>query len=371
MPSGEAIGRVLERLETPKSKPIELARCTGLVSAATVRAQFDVPRFDNSSMDGYSVNSAQFTANRTGPAARISTGMPLPSDADAVVPWEHATKVTEDTISTTMPVESGQYVRRRGHDFATGDVIVERGATFTSAQLGALAAFGISECSTYPPPVVGILTTGSELRSANESLDNEASIFDSNTTMLHSLLVNAGVSEVRVATCADDHHETLARISELANSCDVVVTTGGASVGERDWVRQSVSELGTKTLWRVALRPGKPFFFDTVDQTPVFGLPGNPASAFTCFHVFVRPAIRRLMYRSSEPATVMARLSQRADNPGERTWICPVQLTDSIATPIESPSSQALSPILQAQGLIEVSPDSTLQAGTIVAVELI
>src|SRR4051794_24542878 len=304
----DAITRVLERVEPLPSEDVPVRDALGRILAEDARAAVDLPPFPTSAMDGFAVRAAD-TPGRLPVVARIAAGRPaprplapgeamgiatggvVPDGADAVVPIE---VVTDQGGAVEVPAaESGAHVRPRGGDLARGDVAVAAGAILRPAELAALAAVGIAEVACARRPRTAVVTTGSELRRAGESLA-PGQIFESNGVMLAAALASAGaLVEPQVSVADDDteHREAIRRGLEA----DVLVTSGGVSVGPHDLVRRIEQELGVdKVFWRVAVKPGKPVSFGVRGTTLVFGLPGNPVSSLVGFELFVRPAVLAL-----------------------------------------------------------------------------
>jgi molybdopterin molybdotransferase len=260
-------------------------------------------------MDGYAVRSddtpgtlpvaARIAAGRPAPrdlrpgeAMGIATGGVVPGGADAVIPFEYVVEHDND-VEIAEPVAPAANVRPRGSDLRAGDTVVARGVTLGPAQLGALAAAGIPEVACAARPRASVVATGTELRSPGEEL-GPGEVYEANGLILAAQLRSAGALAERLAVVADDedaHRETLDRGLEA----DVLVTSGGVSVGPHDLVRRIEAELGVEEVfWRVAVKPGKPVSFGVRENTLVFGLPGNPVSSLVGFELFVRPAVLAL-----------------------------------------------------------------------------
>jgi molybdopterin molybdotransferase len=304
----EARRLILGRVEPLPSEAVPLAEAAGRVLAEDARATVDLPPFPSSAMDGFALRAAdapgrlpvvaRIAAGHPAPrplgpgeAMAIATGGVVPEGADAVVPIE---VVKDDGDVVEVPAaETGAHVRPRGGDLARGDVVVEAGVILRPAELAALAAAGIAEVACARRPRAAVVTTGSELRRPGESLA-PGQIFESNGVMLAAALASAGaVVEPQVSVADDDteHREAL----EGGLEADMLVTSGGVSVGPHDLVRRIEQELGVEEVfWRVAVKPGKPISFGVRGSTLVFGLPGNPVSSLVGFELFVRPALLAL-----------------------------------------------------------------------------
>ena len=306
----EALRLVLERARPLPSERVALGQAAGRVLADPAVAYVDLPPFDSSAMDGFAVRAAdtpgefpvafRIAAGRPAPrpleageAMGIATGAAVPSGADAVIPLEYVVE-HDNAVAIEEPVAPGASVRPRGGDARRGDPVVAAGERLGPAQLGALAAAGVAEVSCARRPRAAVLTTGSELRSPGEQLE-PGQIYEANGAQLAS----AGAEPERLPAVADDrgaHRDALER--GLAG--DVLVTSGGVSVGPHDLVRSVGAELGIEEVfWRVAVKPGKPLWFGVRGQTLVFGLPGNPVSALVSFELFVRPAVLALQGAAS------------------------------------------------------------------------
>jgi molybdopterin molybdotransferase len=305
----EALGLVLERVRPLPAESVGLNEAAGRVLAEPAVASVDLPPFDSSAMDGFVVRAAdtpgelpvtfRIAAGRPSPrpleagtAMGIATGGAVPSGADAVIPVEYVVD-HDNSVAVDRPAEPGAFVRPRGGDARRGGVVIAAGERLGPAQLGALAAAGVAEVSCARRPRAAVLTTGSELRSPGEDLE-PGQIYEANGVILASQLASAGADAEQLAPAADEpeaHRGALERGLEA----DVLVTTGGVSVGPHDLVRSVGAELGIEEVfWRVAVKPGKPLWFGVRGATLVFGLPGNPVSSLVCFELFVRPAVLAL-----------------------------------------------------------------------------
>jgi molybdopterin molybdotransferase len=306
----QAQARVLEHIRTLPSERVSLATASGRVTAAPARSTVDLPPFTSSAMDGYAVRTADLPgmlpvvarvaagrpadrALAAGEAMEISTGGVVPEGADAVVPLEHVVQRDNDSVEFPEAVVSGANVRPRGGDAAEGSVVVDSGVVLGPSQIGALASAGVAEVECVRRPRVAVLATGTELARPGEPL-GPGQVYEANAVMLAAALAAAGAEVERLPAVADDeaaHRAAIARGLEA----DVLVTSGGVSVGPHDLVRAIEAELGVEEIfWRVAMRPGKPVSFGVRAETLVFGLPGNPVSSLVGCVLFVLPAVRAL-----------------------------------------------------------------------------
>ena len=305
----EALQRVLEHVRPLPSEPVPIGAAAGRVLAEDARAVVDLPRFPSSAMDGFALRAAdtpghlpvvaRIAAGRPSPrplgpgeAMGIATGGVVPEGADAVVPIEHVTDEGE-SVAVPTAVARGANVRPRGGDVREGGTVLEAGSSLSPPRLAALAAAGVATVRCAGRPRVAVVATGTELRAPGEPL-GDGEIYESNGLMLAALLAEVGADVVpseRVADEPAEHEAALARGLEA----DVLVTSGGVSVGPHDLVRGTIASLGAREVfWGVAMRPGKPFSFAVRGDTLVFGLPGNPVSSLVGTLLFVRPAIRAL-----------------------------------------------------------------------------
>ena len=305
----------------PVLHPFEqtLLDAQGCAVGTDLASTVDLPSFDNSAMDGYAVHAVDIAgATAEQPvrlpvsgdiaagadnavdvpsrmAARIMTGAPLPKGADAVVPVEF-TDGQMVTVGVHRPVPPGMHVRRQGEDTKAGEILVNRGTRLTARHIATLAAAGIYRVNAHPRPRVVVLSTGSELVAPGNPLGS-AKIYDANSFALSALVRSAGAVAYRVGIVPDEPSELMAVLEDQLVRADLVLTSGGVSVGAYDVVKQVLSRLGTVAFYSVAMQPGKPQGYGTIgeDHTPIFTLPGNPVSAFVSFEVIIRPVLRKML----------------------------------------------------------------------------
>ena len=316
----EALALVLARVAPLPAENVSIAQAAGRVLAEAAVARIDLPPFDSSAMDGFAVRAADTPGRLTvvgqsaagspadrelgaGEAIVISTGAVVPAGADAVVPVERTTGDVE-----VERVALGDNVRPRGGDVRAGAVVAGGGSFLTPARVGALAAAGVAAVRCRRRPRVTVLATGSELRPPGEPLA-PGEIYESNSVLLGAQLASAGAVVTVLDPVGDDAAATRAAL-ERGLEGDVLVTSGGVSVGPHDLVRGALADLGAEeVLWRVAVKPGKPVAFAVRGATLVFGLPGNPVSSLVDFELFVRPALLALQgAREPGPAYLPGRL---------------------------------------------------------------
>lgn len=311
----EALDAVLAAVRPLPDEEVALLQALGRAGAERIVSPEQVPTFANSAMDGFAVSGAELAAGRRefqvvvdipagrfvdqtlapGEAARIMTGAPLPPGVDTVVQVEH-TSVDGETLVVETVSQAGENVRRAGEDVSAGDVLFERGALLGAAEIGLLAAVGIQRLRVARRPRVAIVATGSELVAAGQAL-KPGQIRNSNSFTAYGQAIAAGADPVLLGIARDDPDETR-RLLAAALENDVVITSGGVSVGDFDFVKQVQDELGVqRRFWGVATKPGKPLAFGTRGDTLVFGVPGNPVASMVSFEMYVRPVLLALQGR--------------------------------------------------------------------------
>jgi molybdenum cofactor synthesis domain-containing protein len=326
IPLEEARALVLERVAplAPRPLPVTGTEAAGLVLAQAVAAPADVPPFANTAMDGYAVQAADTAgasegapielpvvaevaaghpaerALATGEAMRIFTGAPMPDGADAVVMVERTERRADGAVvAIQAEVAPGLHVRAAGDDLHAGDAVFAAGDVLTPGHLGVLAGIGATEVQAHPRPRIGVLSTGDELVPPGTTL-GPGQIYDSNRLTLLALVAEAGGTPVDLGLVADDADAIRATVLAGAADCDLLLTSGGVSMGDIDLVKVVLEEIGDLRWMQIAIKPAKPFALGTVGPqgTPVLGLPGNPVSSMVSFELLARPAIRRLAGRA-------------------------------------------------------------------------
>jgi len=400
----QAVEKILAAIPAPKSEVIPLAEAFGRIVAEKILAATDLPPFDNSAVDGYAVRaqdvataSAQnpvilqltgriaagehFTSRLSaGQCIRIFTGSPVPAGADAIVMQED-TKVDAgraNQIQFLDSVKPWENIRFHGEDVKRGAVIIQSGEKLGAAHIGLLAATGNGQLTVNRRPTVALLATGSELRepagtpsTCSASSLAPGQIFESNRAALTPLIAATGAIPKIFPIVPDAAEATRAALARAFAECDIVLTCGGVSVGEMDFVKSAFEELGGQLdFWKVAIKPGRPFVFGRLGEKFLFGLPGNPISAFVTFLLLARPALPR--WQGATNVTLPASLGILAEpfsNPDQRRHFVRINVDNS--GQVHSAGTQAshiLSSLAVANGLIDVHPKTTLASGTIVRV---
>jgi molybdopterin molybdotransferase len=377
----DAISLVLARVTRLETERVPLALARGRVLAEPARAAVDLPPFPSSAMDGFAVRSvdtpgtlriaARIAAGRpaeralvAGEAMAIATGGVVPDGADAVVPIENV--VEQDNTVDVPAANVGAHVRPRAGDVHADAEVLGSGTRLGPAQLGALAAAGIASVVCARRPVAAVLSTGTELRAPGEALA-AGEIYEANGPLLAASLESAGCEVVRIAPVADDesaHRNAIAR----ALGDDVVVTSGGVSVGPHDLVRRVAAELGVEEVfWRVAVKPGKPVSFGVCGRTLLFGLPGNPVSTLVGFELFVRPAIRALQGELSPGPRWQEATLAKAVARDQRDQLVRARFVDGVLEPLAGQESHMIVRAAAADALALIPRgDGELDAGSTV-----
>ena len=383
IPVEEAKERVLSRIEALAPLDLPLAEAFGCVLANDVAAKWDLPPFASSAMDGFAVRAADVvgassdgpaflkiagralighlpeTAVGPGEAVRIATGAPIPNGADCVVPIEDV-HVTSDTVQVLYGSTPGRHMRPAGEEAHTGDLLVAAGRRVGAPELGLLASAGYGRAPVFPRPRVAVISTGDELVEPGKPLEF-GQIHESNAYMLTGTLKEAGAQPFLSGVIADDPAALRDEVLSQLSSADVLISTGGVSVGERDPVKAAFRDRGEIDFYRVAMQPGMPQGFGVIEGKPFFCLPGNPVSVFVSFEVFVRPALMKMMSRPQiDRPMVSAVLTDALTGPQGKTVFARVAVRREAgrwtATPSGGRGSNLIGSVARANGLAIIPP---------------
>lgn len=394
----EALERILSAVKPLPPQMVPLYEALNRFAAGPLLAMVPLPGFNNSAMDGYALRfedsqiqtPLRVTGEQpagvqrglkieSGEACRIFTGAPLPAGANAVIMQEDVTKIDGGTrITCNEPVSLNENVRLTGCDICVGQRILETGQRLTAARLGILAAQGLSTFEVIARPRVAVVTTGDEL-AVPGTLLKPGQIYNSNSVMLRAMLGNLGITDVTAQHVPDDYLRTAEALRELIDQHDFVIICGGVSVGNHDCVRPALQALRIKPgFWRVKVKPGKPLLFthasraDGADCT-IFGLPGNPVSAFVTFMLFARPALLKAMGATADELTLpraSALMNFPMKNGGNRPHYVRGQFDGNAFVPQGNQRSHELLGLGNSNALLRMEPESKLEAGSKVTVLL-
>lgn len=386
----EQLTRILDTVQELPPFAQKLLDAHGCALCEDVTAGFDLPHFDNSAMDGYAVRQADVAAASAdhpvklpvagdlaagstdvfglapGQSVRIMTGAVVPHGADAVVPVEW-TDGGVAAVEIRQAPEVGAFIRRRGEDVREGDHLLSAGTVLDARRIGLLAAVGRDTVMVRPRPRVVVLSTGSELREPGQPLVGEGLIYESNSYSLAAAAREAGAIAYRAGIAVDDDRAFTDLLEDQLVRADVVVTSGGVSVGAYDIVKQVLSRLGTVEFTQIAMQPGKPQGFGVVgeDSTPIFTLPGNPVSSYVSFHVFVKPALRKLVGATPavEPPVPAVTTKGWRSSAGKRQYVRVEYSIDEDGrariTPVGGAGSHLMGGLARANALAIVPEDLT------------
>jgi len=417
----QARKKILETVRSLASRRLSLSQALGCFAAEDYFARLPLPAFDNSAMDGYAVVASfckkgqrlQVTGEQPagrdkqlriapGEAVRIFTGAPMPRGADAIVMQEDITRDGEEIVINT-DVKGGEFIRRRGCDLAEGQMILAKGQRLRAGTIALLASQGIADVAVGAEVNAAIISTGDELVKPGEKPD-PGQIYESNSALLNALLERCGAAVNSAEHCRDER-ESLLHAIERGTKSDILIISGGVSVGEHDLVKDALRELGAQIeIWRVAIKPGKPFLFGSfpaesrysagetpaapagspqdqsvrpADKMPgrrtcfIFGLPGNPVSAFVTFLQFVRPAILKMIGATNlSLPQVPAKLAMDLTNEGDRPHYIRGKLERGKFSPVGRQESHALFGLSQSNALLRLDLGQALKADEIIDVQI-
>lgn len=315
----EARSKMLEGIKPLPSEKCRLEDLLGRILAQDVTASFDIPPRDNSAMDGFAVIASDVAGAteqnpvtlqviedvpagkvatkslKPGQAIRIMTGAQIPANADSVIPVEHTNKIGNGKleIRAVESVSVGANVRRQGEDVKTGQLLIAKGTRLRPQEVGLIASLGLTEVLVSKQPVVGIISSGNEVAAPGQPL-KPGQIYDANRFSIGGQVKEAGALVKDYGIISDDLAKIKETLNQAARECDVVITSGGVSVGDYDLMKQALSELGQMNFWQVKQKPGKPLAFGQINGKPVVGLPGNPVSSMVVCDQYVRPLLLKM-----------------------------------------------------------------------------
>ncbi|MEE2653777.1 MAG: gephyrin-like molybdotransferase Glp [Pseudomonadota bacterium] len=361
----------------------DLNAAFGRILREDIVAATDVPPAANSAMDGYALRVADLAEGRVlpisqriaaghapdallpGTAARIFTGAVIPPGADCVVAQEDC-RQSDESVEVAITPATGQHIRPRGQDIAKGTVVVARGRKLGAADLGLLASVGVPACRVAKRLKVALMSTGDELREPGEAL-GIAQIYNSNRPMLAALISAMGGELIDLGIVPDTAEATAEALAQAAELADVVISSGGVSVGEEDHVKAQIERLGELKVWKLAIKPGKPLAYGRIAGVPFFGLPGNPVSSFVTFCLLVRPYLLAMQGVSDPmPDVVQATVDFEWPKPGSRQEYLRVRLKGGVLSLHPQQSSGALSSVAWANALAIVPPGTTFERGEVI-----
>ena len=362
----------------PKRVPLHLA--LGLTLAADVYAGTDIPAFPQSSMDGYAflfsdwelqdeleITGEVAAGNRQSvelslrTAVRIFTGAAVPRGADTVIMQEKVRTENGRLILQDEKLQPGGNVRPQGSEIRAGELALTRGSRLTPAAMGFLAGIGLDEVEVYPPPSVSIIVTGNELQQPGKALEF-GQVYECNSFSLLAALEQLNIRDVKVERVADDP-DALTKTLQKASDSDVILLTGGVSVGDYDFVLQAAANCQIDPLFhKIKQRPGKPLYFGKKAEKLVFGLPGNPSSVLTCFYIHVVPALDQLMNRSGNTRAVVAPLSAPCQKAAGITQYLKGHYDGNMAIPLDAQESYRMRSFAQSNCLIQLDEGQTSYA---------
>jgi molybdopterin molybdotransferase len=372
-----------------QAKVLPLKEAQGLILAENVYAKMDIPSFEQSSMDGYAFlfeekdfplgiqnkiaagdNHLHMISSKQ--AARIFTGAPLPQGADTVVMQEKVTVEDGKIFIRDNDLEKGNYLRKKGDEIRSGDLALEQKTVLTAAALGFLAGIGIAEIPVFPAPKVSIIITGNELQKPGKSLAF-GEVYESNSVSLSAALQKAGIIDIDIFHARDELSFVQLALKNALEKSDVILLTGGISVGDYDFVLNATVQCGIeKHFHKIKQKPGKPLYFGTKDKKLIFGLPGNPASVLTCFYEYVLPALEKMMQKKNSIKITKAILENNYTKKSGMTHFLKGFYQDEKVVILESQASFQLKSFAQANCLLVMDEEmENVKQGNMVEVHLL
>jgi molybdopterin molybdotransferase len=385
----EAKAYIAENIHALSGVRLPLMKASGHVLAEDVYAITDIPAFQQSSMDGYALlyeekdkllyingemhdGADEYLTQQKGQAMRIFTGAPLPSLADTVVMQEKVAIEDGELIILDKALQRGSNVRNKGAEIKAGDLALKKDTLLTPAAIGFIAGIGITDLLVYPSPSVSIIVTGRELQQPGKELQF-GQVYESNSWSLRAALQQAQITDVQVFEADDDLHVLQDVLDNALQGSDVVLLTGGISVGDYDFVLEAAELCGIDKLFhKVKQRPGKPLYFGRKDAKLVFGLPGNPSSVLSCYYQYVLPALEALSHKGNSINVISANLTGAYSKAAGLTHFLKGVYQDGKVSPLNAQESFRLSSFAQANCLICLEEERTdYAAGDVVEVHLL
>lgn len=384
----EAIKKILKHSFRLKERKVSLRDAFGSITSQDLRSPEPFPGFDNSAVDGYAISGGDQTSLlvqtevrageclkgilKTGCAARIFTGAPVPKGTRAVVMQEDTKRVNGHVFLLKQPSEN-ENIRFSGEDFQKGKKLIKKNTLLNSAHLAVLAAVGYEKIPVYPSPKIGILATGSELLKKEEKL-TPGKIRDCNSILLETLVKKTGGIPYVFKAVGDDPRE-IRSIIRTGLKSDLLIISGGVSVGAYDYVKDILRQEDVREIfWKVNIKPGKPLFFGKKNRTLVFGLPGNPVSVFVTFEEFVKPALFQMMGKTALKRTwIEGRLTESFQNGSRLHFVrvrCVQDKNGNRITPLKGQGSHMIGALAASDGVLKVEPNRVLKKNERVSVTL-
>lgn len=374
----EAKQAIKDQIGFSKIIDLPVSKALNHVLANTIYSPLDLPPFPQSSMDGYAFAFSDIAkANgldivdqiaagdhnplklRPGEAVRIFTGAALPPGADTVV-MQEKTKLDQNKVFFDDPkLTAGMHMRTKGSEIKAGDLALAKGTILGPAALGFLSSMGLTQVEVYALPTITILITGNELANPGTSL-NYGQVYDSNSYTLTAVFQQLGINEINIVPVIDEVDVLVHHLQIALNESDIVVLTGGVSVGDFDFVIEAANRCGIHQVFhKIKQKPGKPFYFGIKDNQYIFGLPGNPASSLTCFYEYIEPAIQRMIGKSSKIKSILAPITSSYSKPAGLTHFLKANFDGSQVTPLDAQESFRLKSFATSNALIVLEENTT------------
>ena len=380
---------ISQAIPTIKTQQVNIGLALGKTLAENIVAKVDVPAHDNSMMDGYALNvenlknrqvfsvSQRIAAGDVGQTltnntlARIFTGAPIPKGANAVIMQEETEQNGDEILITALKTKAGQNIRVIGEDIAKNSIILNKGHKLRAQDLGLISSIGIAKVTVYKPLTIATFTSGNELLEPGEKLQ-EGKIYNANRYVLAGIIPQLGFELIDLGVVNDTLEDTIKAMTKAAKIADIVITTGGVSVGEEDHIKPAIEHLGSLDLWKVKMKPGKPLAFGNIKGVPFIGLPGNPVSAFATFMLFARPYLLSMQGQTNQlPSPVWLPANFEWNKTSFRREFARAKLTNQAQkTWVEihpNQSSGVLSSVVWADGFVVIPEDTAIKKGDLVA----